>query len=50
MVSVALSAVDGIGIFKSRRASGLGSPPGHWWPAPVTEINATVHPSAQSAV
>src|ERR1700742_1826662 len=50
MVSVALSAVDGAGMLPIRCASGLGSPPGHWWPAPVTEINSTVRPSAHPAV
>src|SRR5271155_934686 len=50
MVSVALSAVDGAGMLPIHCVSGLGSPPGHWWPAPVTEINSTVRPSAHPAV
>jgi hypothetical protein len=49
MVSVALSAVDGAGK-PIRCPSGLESPPGHWWPAPVTEINSTVRPSAQPVI
>src|ERR1700761_4569481 len=50
MVSVASSAVDGAGMFPTHCASGLGSPPGHWCPAPATEISSTVRPSAQAAV
>jgi hypothetical protein len=50
MVSVALSAVDGAEMLPTHCASGLGSPPGHWWPAPITEINSTVRPSAHPAV
>src|SRR5689334_21954675 len=50
MVSVASSAVDGAGRPATLSTSGLGSPPGHWWPAPATEINSTVRPSGQPAV
>src|SRR5690349_19626951 len=49
MVSVASSAVDGAGM-PNLSNTGLGAPPGHWCPAPATEINSTVRPSAHAAV
>src|SRR5271156_6352860 len=50
MVSVALSAVDGAGMLPIHCVSGLGSPPGHWWPAPGTQINPPGPPAAPPAV
>src|SRR5271155_6185421 len=37
-------------MLRGRGAGGLGPPRGHWWPAPATEINSTVCPSAHPAV
>ncbi|BBA90614.1 hypothetical protein YM3MPS_52850 [Mycobacterium pseudoshottsii] len=50
MVAVASSAVDGGEMPAIVSRTGLDLLPGHWWPAPATEINVTLRASVQEAV